>query len=100
MITKSDMGLVHSVSIRDFFFSFLISSHSHSEQGVSGGAGGSGFLGQGWGMWPVGQTGSVLVFIVLLKHGPTHSFTYCVWLLLATVTKLSSFDRDCVTCKA
>lgn len=48
----------------------------------------------------VGKTGlNACFYKALLKHSHIHLCTDCVWLLLATRTELSSFDRDCMTYK-
>ena len=47
-------------------------------------------------LWPIGQ---ILFSKVPSEYSYGHPFTSCLWLFLATITKLSSFNRDCCPAK-
>lgn len=56
-------------------------------------------INQGLARWPMSPIHPAAVK-VLLEHGHTYLFIYCLCCFHATGAELSSYDRDLMACKA
>lgn len=53
-----------------------------------------------YGLWAKSDMPPIFINKLVTEHRQAYLFMYCLWLLWATIAKLSSYGKNLIMCKA